>query len=463
MSSFFRWSFRPTGLNARLFLITTLGVLGTMVVVLFFSYRSFEQMMAARFQEKIRFLLRHLSSSAILALAFRDEKALARLAGVVFREEGVTGVVIEDAAGKVLVRLGEPGPKDLRLTKMVVSKVPEEGLVFGGERGPKTLGRVVIYFSTSAFKRRMRRLLFQSIAVGLFLALLIDLLLYFLVSRAVTTPLKSLLDGVKRVQAGELSFNTPRVSLSEVRELSEAFAEMVNSLKESRAALARSYEEMLRNKTLAEVGHFSLMIAHEIKNPLGIIKGALDLLRKEEVSPEIRAQMISYIEEEVSRIDSLVKSFLAFARPKKLRFEPLELAELLEMVARKAGLEHGKTQVHLNLKDRPKIRGDASWLEQVFFNLIKNAFEAGAKNVWLELEEEGEKVLVKIYDDGPGIPDEKKKEVFKPFYTEKTKGGMGLGLAIAEQIIKLHGGSIRLEDHPKGGALFSVILPKKDV
>lgn len=459
--SFFRWSFKPTGLNARLFLITTLGVLGTMVVVLFFSYRSFEQMMAARFQEKIRFLLRHLSSSAILALAFRDEKALARLAEVVFREEGVTGVVIEDATGRVMVRVGEPGPKDLRLAKMVVSKVPEEGLVFGGERGPKALGRVVIYFSTSAFERRMRRLLFQSIAVGLFLALLIDLLLYFLVSRAVTTPLKSLLDGVKRVQAGELSFDPPKVSLSEVRELSEAFAEMVNSLRESRAALARSYEEMLRNRTLAEVGRFSLMIAHEIKNPLGIIKGALDLLRKEEVSPEIRSQMISYIEEEVSRIDNLVKSFLTFARPKKLRFEPLELAELLEMVARKAGLEH-QGQVHLNLRNRPKIRGDASWLEQVFFNLIKNAFEAGAKNVWLELGEEKEAVLVKIYDDGPGIPDEKKKEVFKPFYTEKTKGGIGLGLAIAEQIIKLHGGSILLEDHPGGGALFIVIFPKKD-
>lgn len=451
---------KPSSLNLRLFIITTFGVLGTMTVVLFFSYHSFEQMMTARFEEKIQFLSRHLASSAILALAFKDQRALLRLAEGVLKEDEVTGVVIEDAQGRMLVKLGTPSPKDRRVEKEVVSRVPEEGLIFGTTTQKlQPLGKVIIYFSTEEFKKRMKHLLFQSVGVGLILALVIDFFLYFLVSRAVTTPLKALLEGVRRIKAGELRFDPPQVSLTEVRELAQAFAEMVDSLKKSREALARSYEEMLRNKTLAEVGRFSLMIAHEIKNPLGIIKGALDLLRKEEMNPEIKSQMLSYIEEEIHRIDTLIQSFLTFARPKKLNFEELDLCELLEMVVKRAAVEYGEGKVHFSCTGPLPFKGDSFWLEQSFFNLIKNAFEAGGKNVWVEVAKKDQRLIVKVWDDGPGIPEEKRQEIFKPFYTDKTKGGTGLGLPIAEQIITLHGGKIEVEEAPTGGALFRITFP----
>ena len=449
-------------LGKRVYLLTTLGLLGAMTISLLFSYRSFEAMMKERFEEKMRFLARHLTSSALLALAFRDEKTLERLARGVLEEEEVTGVEIRDASGKLLVRVGKPSPEDLVLRRRVVSRVPEEGLVFGGMAGPQVLGHIFIYYSTASFEARMRALLLKSLLAGLFFFLLVDLALYFLVSRAVSAPLRSLLRGVQEVQEGKLEFRPLAVSLPEVRELSEAFAAMVDSLRASRRELARSYEEMARNRTLAEVGRLSLLIAHEIKNPLGIIKGAIDILRKEEVPPEIRAEMISYIEEELSRIDNLVKSFLTFARPKKLRFERIDLRQVIEMAARKLSLGEKAPAFHLEIEEDLPFRGDPQWLEQVFFNLFTNAFEAGAKNIRVRARRDGDGLVVEIRDDGPGIPEEKREEVFKPFYTEKTRGGMGLGLAIVEQIVRLHGGEISLENHPEGGALFRIRFPVEE-
>lgn len=452
---------KTLGLNARLFLVTTLGVVGTMLIVLTFSYRSFRKIIEQRFREKMEFVSRQLSSTAFLALAFRDKKALRRLAEAALREKEVVGLEIEDGLGEKLVVLGRTDPRLPRLVRKVVTRTAGEGVIFNPQAKvrERVLGRLTIYYTTAPVEELMKRHLLRSFLMGSFLALLIDLALYFLVSRAITFPLKELVSGVRMVQGGNLHFNPLKVSLPEVRELSEAFAEMVASLEASQRALAQSYEEMLRNKTLAEVGRFSLLIAHEIKNPLGIIKGALDILRKEEVDPELKAQMIAYIEEEVARINELVQNFLAFARPKKLKFAPLDLAQLLEAVGEKASLKNPAKKIHLHLERPLSFKGDAAWLERCFLNLVHNAFEAGAQGVWISAEVRQEEVVISFADDGPGIPKEKREEIFKPFYTEKIKGGAGLGLAIVEQIIGLHGGWIEVKESPYGGALFEIHLP----
>jgi len=448
-------------LNLRLFFITTFGILVTMLVVLSFSYRSFSRMIENRFQEKVSFVFKQMVSSTVLPLVFRDQKALERLAKLVLQEEEIVAVKITDALGKEIVSLGNFSSSEKCLSKPVTSKTSEEeGLVFSTDINPsKILGSVTLCYSTRSLRKRMRALLLKSLLVGLFLAFIIDIALYFLVSRAITRPLSQLVRRVRSVQGGELAFIPFEVSLPEVRELSEAFADMVSSLAHSQRALAESYEEMLRHRTLAEVGRLSLLIAHEIKNPLGIIQGALDILRKEEISPELKVRMLAYIEEEVKRLNDLVQHFLAFAKPKKLSFSTLNLYTVLTAMAEKTRLRYPDREIRLDLPQELIIKGDEHWLERAFTNIVYNAFEAGARSVWISGKQTKEGVVLSFADDGPGIPPEKKGEIFKPFFTEKIKGGVGLGLAVVDQIVRLHGGKIQIIDAPQGGALFKIFFP----
>ena len=452
---------RRLSLNQRLLLITTLGVLATTLVAVFFAYQIFGQMMRQRFEEKMELLMRHLVSSAILGIIFRDRPNLERLSRVILQEEEVKAVVIEDARGRVLVKLGTPSEKDLLLKRPVKPALTSENLVFSAREEIKPYGWVKIYYTTAPFERHMRVLLRRTLLAGLVLALLVDLLLYLLVTRAVTRPLEDLLQAVKRLKEGELVFEPRPVELPEVRTLAEAFSEMVASLKASREELARSYQEMARNQTLAEIGRCSLMIAHELKNPLGIIKGSLDILRKEEVSPEIKGQMFDYIEDEIRRIDHLIKNFLVFARPKKLKFEEVALKGLLEGIRQRFKTELPEKKFLIE-GEEVRLWGDVFWLEQAFYNLVRNAYEAGADTVWCHLKPQGGLVEIEIRDNGPGIPEDRLEEIFKPFFTDKVKGGTGLGLAIVDQIITLHGGRVEAANHPEGGAVFRVLLPLKE-
>ncbi len=447
-------------LNQRLLLITTFGVLATTLVAVFLAYQIFGQMMRKRFEEKMNLLVRHLVSTAILGIIFHERTTLEKLSRTILQEEEVTAVIIEDAKGQILVKVGEPSIEDLLLKRAIRPEVPQESLIFSTRKEPRLYGWVKIYYTIAPFEKHMRLLLWRALGAGLILALAVDLFLYFWVTRAITYPLKDLLHAVKRLQEGELSFKARPGNLPEVKTLSQAFSEMVTSLKESQEALVRSYEEMAKNQTLAEIGRCSLMIAHELKNPLGIIKGSLDILRKEEVPAEIKAQMFSYIEEEIKRIDHLIKNFLIFARPKKLKLEKINLLSLLKTLKERISAEMPGKFFEIKGQDTTFI-GDFFWLEQAFYNLIRNAYEAGADKVWCQIKQEENKIILEIKDNGPGIPEEKLKEIFKPFYTDKTKEGTGLGLAIVEQIISLHNGNIEVQNHPEGGAIFRIIFPLK--
>jgi len=446
-------------LNLRLFLITTLGVIATMSVVLGFSYRTFDKMMKKNFHEKIEFIVRQLESSAILALAFQDKITLKKLAENVLREEVILAIEIYGRNNKKLISIGRKNREAFKIEKTIItSSLSQEEFLTSLPRKSIFLGRIVLYYTDVPIKKKMQLLFLRSLLAGILLSILIDLTLYFLVSKAITDPLKELVKRVRHVQKGNLEFLPLEVSLPEVKELSQAFGEMVDSLLKSRKALAESYEKMLKNKTLAEIGKFSLLIAHEIKNPLGIIKGSLDILKKENIDPEVKKQMLSYIEEEVSRINDLVQNFLTFARPKKLNFEKINLAELLRSLSKKLTTDKTKN-IHLLITDDLTIIGDYYWLERVFINLIQNSFEVGAKNIWIKAEKREGEIRLYFEDDGPGIPEEKRSEIFKPFYTGKIKGGIGLGLAIVDQIVSFHKGKIEIGESQKGGALFVLKFP----
>jgi len=228
--------------------------------------------------------------------------------------------------------------------------------------------------------------------------------------------------------------------------------------------------ERLRDR-LAAVGEMAAAIAHEVKNPLAGIEVMAGLLRRKLPDvPEAQSALTDIITE-AKMANAIVQEVLDFVRPIRLQVEYTSVSgavqgalQLSETQARRGGID-----VVVRLPEQlPQIQADPHQLTQVFTNLLLNAYEAmngqgritvSADPVRLEDGEEGRAaVLVRIADDGPGIPQDVAERIFEPFFTTKSQGS-GLGLAIVRKIVNAHDGRIDLETAPGAGTTIRITLP----
>lgn len=446
------------GLHGRLFAIIVSAVLLTTAVVAVVTLEHFSSFMRGRFRERMLVLARYLALNSELGIIIDDREMLRKFARNLLSEKDVLKVEIKDAKGNVLVSEGKipKGPHE-KVVQPVVSTSSEESVVFGG-RPKKMLGYVVLYYSTKGISELIRSLMLRYLFVIISLSLGIGLFSYFVMARALAVPIKDLLDAVRRVSSGDLSVKVKGKGLPETEELASSFNEMLVSLEKSRKALEESYEKLAEQKSLAELGRFSLLVAHEVKNPLGIIKGSLEILKKENVPWETKKTMISYVEEELSRLDALIKDFLAFSKPQRLTFSVYNLKDSINDLVRRLSLEFPGVRIKTEFHGREfLINGDKDALERAILNIIKNACEM-ATEVTVGVVEEGDRLIIDVKDNGPGVPKEIRKKIFEPFFTTKAKG-TGLGLTLSLHIVRAHRGSIELISGDKG-AHFRISLPK---
>lgn len=244
-------------------------------------------------------------------------------------------------------------------------------------------------------------------------------------------------------------------------------------LEKANRQLQRAEAEARRAERLAALGQLSAGLAHEIRNPLGVIKGSAEMLtQKLQSAQPLTAELASYISSEVNRLNALVARFLDFARPQRLELAPVQITQVLDhalgIVAQQFPSARVKVQRDYAVQV-PEIMADQQLCEQIFVNLILNAFQAmtetpGDRERVLHLSATPEfpgglaGVIVLIEDTGPGVPPEFREQVFNPFFTSKREG-VGLGLAIVAKFVDDHRGSIRLESGPGPGASFRVFLP----
>jgi signal transduction histidine kinase len=253
------------------------------------------------------------------------------------------------------------------------------------------------------------------------------------------------------------------------RELSERLAETNRRLEQAQA-------EARRSERLAALGQLSAGLAHEIRNPLGVIKGSAEMLtQKLQASDELARELAGYISTEVNRLSALVTEFLDFARPLHAQPHPADLIALLDRVLQViADRFVGKHTVQVErhyASGLPPVPLDESLCEQAFLNLVQNAYEAmqeqdhgGTLRVEVKLatQNDREGVELRLADTGPGVPKELREEIFNPFVTTK-KTGVGLGLSIVSKIIDGHHGTIHVENAPEGGAVFTLFFPLEEV
>jgi len=253
------------------------------------------------------------------------------------------------------------------------------------------------------------------------------------------------------------------------REQSNSYQLLAEQLTETNRELERAYAETRRSERLAALGQLTAGLAHEIRNPLGIIKGSAEMLNQKLASANpLAAELAGYISSEVNRLSALVSRFLDFARPLQAETRPQDVTETLERSLRQVADQWhgGKVTVERAYQTNlPHVPLDAALCEQVFVNLLQNGFEAmGDEGGTLRLEvaeaqsEKRRGVEVRIQDTGPGIPPELREQIFNPFVTTKNSG-VGLGLSIVSQIMDEHHGSIRLLEMPARGAGFGLFFP----
>lgn len=237
---------------------------------------------------------------------------------------------------------------------------------------------------------------------------------------------------------------------------------------------SRVYERMKERDRLAALGEMAAGLAHEIRNPLGAIKGAAQLLVDSEgkpVSGQDAPEFISIIVEEVNRLNRVVTQFLDYARPYKGEAAEIDVNDVVKRTAQLLETLDGASGIALEVSladDLPRIRGDAEQLRQVFLNLGLNAFQAmtgGGKLVIAtgrrpvrRRAEAGAFIEVRFSDSGAGISREHMKNLFIPFFTTKEKG-TGLGLPISQRIVTQHGGVIDVRSELGKGTTFTVALP----
>ena len=259
----------------------------------------------------------------------------------------------------------------------------------------------------------------------------------------------------------------------------QLYRELAERLAETNRRLEQAQAEARRSERLAALGQLSAGLAHEIRNPLGVIKGSAEMLtQKLQASDELARELAGYISTEVNRLSALVTEFLDFARPLHAQPRPADLTALLDRVLqivagrftdKAATAEPVRVERHY-ASELPLVPLDESLCEQAFLNLVQNAYEAMQDedhggtlrvDVRLTTQNDREGVELRLADTGPGVAEELREEIFNPFVTTK-KTGVGLGLSIVSKIVDGHHGSIHVENAPEGGAAFTLFFPLQE-
>jgi len=349
----------------------------------------------------------------------------------------------------------------------------------------KKWGTVRVGFSLEYMRAEITRNVFVVISSGL-ISVLLGIAVALVLSRFITGPIKKFSNSLRMVAAGDLEKEIRIDTTDEFSILAKSFNQMARSLRKSKEELRRAYQRLVQKEMMAALGELTARIAHEIKNPLGIIKGSAQILVDETESPEVKVEVGGYIIEEVNRLNNKVLDLLNYARPNPPALQEVDINKVLEeriqfWESQKVG-EHKVKIIRKFNRNIPALLLDKEQLRQVILNMIINACEAmpeggrikittnldsrndnnrsGEKGDW----ESSNKFLnngyakIEFEDTGIGIAKKDLHKIFDPFFTTK-KNGTGIGLSTVSRIIENHKGIIKVESKEDKGTKFVVLFP----
>ncbi|HEU4407779.1 MAG TPA: ATP-binding protein [Polyangiaceae bacterium] len=274
---------------------------------------------------------------------------------------------------------------------------------------------------------------------------------------ALVRPLNALRDAAERVAGGDVGARVEPLAAEELAVVGGAINGMLD-------ALARAERQLLAAERFAAIGRVAAGVAHEINNPIGIIRGYVKTIREDTTDPELRKEM-DILDEEASACQRIAEDLLTFARAPALSPRETDARALVEdALARTLGAgAAGGAEVVSSVEAAP-LCVDPVRVRQVLTNLVRNALQTGsARKVEIRGRRAGhDRYRFEVLDDGPGVTDEVRERLFEPFFTTRREGA-GLGLAVCYGLVVAHGGRIHAENRPAGGLAVTVELPTRPV
>jgi signal transduction histidine kinase len=302
---------------------------------------------------------------------------------------------------------------------------------------------------------------------------LVGLALVLLFTYQVNRPVKKLVAVMGSAEEGDLSVRSGMPRRDELGTLGRSLDSMIEKLDASQKELESYHtEQLIRAERLASIGELAASVAHEIKNPLAGISGAVQVLAEDYEPDDPRREITKQVIKQCERMDKTIRDLLSYAQPLQAELSLVDVNRVLDHSLFIALPNPAKSPVAVrrNLReDLPPVAGDAKHLEQVFLNLVLNALQAMPEGGELSLRTrlvepdpaaigEGPVIEVKVADTGGGIPEEVREKIFNPFYTTRTRG-TGLGLPITKKILEQHGATISFDTRAGEGTTFTVRIP----
>jgi signal transduction histidine kinase len=277
------------------------------------------------------------------------------------------------------------------------------------------------------------------------------------------TPIHNLHTQVRRIGRGDLDQKVSVESQDEIGDLGLAFNEMTDSLKKFIGREVEAARELAHAKNLAILGTTSSKVTHEVGNLLNNVGLTISTLKGETLSPR-GEKAVEIIEKDSERVREFIYNFLQFAKKPELRLQrtPMDLIIKEALVIYQADAEKRGIRLEINWPSNlPALNLDPHLMYQVLNNLIKNSLEAMSDpgTISIEGKIQGDHLLVRIEDTGPGIGADILAKIFEPFFTTKGKKGTGLGLSIVKTILEAHRGTIECQSELRKGTAFILRLP----
>ncbi|MCC5858783.1 MAG: sensor histidine kinase [Ectothiorhodospiraceae bacterium] len=477
---------RPiNSLRWALILQVLVPLLAAMAVFTTIGLATLERSAETRMKDELELVARAVRLPISDSLEQGREQDVRQALESVFRIGRVYGAYVYDVEGELVAAVGAVNPS---VRKREVAELAAEGEQQGAyeqiqgqdvysyflplsDRGGRIAGLLQVTRRGSDFQDLAVELRLQAVAVMAFAGGLITLMVLWGHRRAIGRHLDRLIASMARIEAGESMHRAPQDGPGEIRSLSQALNRMLDSMARAEQEIARrrdaqlALEEQLREaEKQAAIGRLASGVAHELGTPLSVLDGKAQraLRRVEPDGPEARA--LQQIRQEVARMEHIVRQLLEFGRGQNRQTRRTRMGDLVS--AAESAMEQPLRDNGVDLdvepcEPDPVLYVDPIRLEQVLVNLMRNAVQAGARRIRIGWRRDsGEWLELAVDDDGPGVPQGIRQRLFEPFFTTKAVGeGTGLGLAVVHGIVTEHGGEIRVQDGPLGGARFTVRLP----
>jgi signal transduction histidine kinase len=283
--------------------------------------------------------------------------------------------------------------------------------------------------------------------------------------------LHDVLDPIRRLALETDRNDSAKNEGDEVKTLSRHVYDLKKTYNETQSELEKSREHLLQSEKLALVGKLAAGTSHSIRNPLTSVKMRLFSLNRSLNLDSNQKEDFDVISEEINHIDTIVQNFLEFSRPPKLKLQHVSPSDIVDQAIQllQHRLESYEVFIKIQRKEPlPLVQADPEQLKEVLVNIIVNACEAmgqgGSIVIYEEVDIDQEKLrsaVIRISDNGPGVPDAIQSKILEPFFTTK-EDGTGLGLSIAARIVQEHGGRLDIQSKEGNGSTFIISIPVEE-